>query len=232
VVFGCGPVGLMAAYLAHFRGAQRVISIDRNPERLKIARERCHAETIDVSNTSTNVVQEIFKLVPGGPNRIIDCVGFRFPKSTMEYITQTLKLQTDVTEVIREAIIAIKKGGHLALIGDYFGLTNNFPIGQMMEKALQVRGGQLYCQKYWKQLLQYIDDGSLDATWLISHELKLEQSPNGYKIFSQQNASKVILRTDYGLQYEQEHLNDFKVNPSQTTASVTEPVKQPKPTDL
>ena len=69
VVFGCGPVGLMAAYLAHFRGAKRVISIDRNPDRLHIARERCHAETIDVSNTSTDVVQEIFRLVPGGPNR-------------------------------------------------------------------------------------------------------------------------------------------------------------------
>ena len=61
-----------------------------------------------------------------------------------------------MSEVVREAIIAIRKGGHLALIGDYFGYTNHFPIGQMMEKAIQVRGGQLYAQKYWYTLLDYI----------------------------------------------------------------------------
>ena len=75
-----------------------------------------------------------------------------------------------------------------------------------MEKAITVRGGQLFCQKYWRQLLQYIQDGRIDVRPVFSHRLLLDDAPHGYDIFAHKKdrCTKVMLKTKYGLQLDQQ----------------------------
>jgi len=107
VVWGCGPVGIMAQYIALHRKAQLVIGIDNHPERLELAR-KLGARTINFDEV--DVVEEIRKIIPDGPDCCIDCVGFRFPKSWNQWIQQKLHVATDAIDIVRECIFVCKKG--------------------------------------------------------------------------------------------------------------------------
>jgi len=202
VVWGCGPVGLMAAYLAKFRGANRVISIDNVPHRLQMAAS-FGAETINFDEC--DVKKKIAELIPGGPDCCIDCVGYRFPKTWTHWFLTKVKAETDAIDVVEEMIYVARKCGRLALIGDYFATASNFPIGAFMEKGLSAGGGQLFCQKYWKYLLEQIESGKLDPSFIWSHTMKLDQIAEAYDIFGhyKDNVQKIFLRTEFGESYEQ-----------------------------
>jgi len=194
VVWGCGPVGLMAQMWAKFRGASRVIAVDGVDYRLKVAREKLGSEIIDFREE--DVVAAIQKMLPGGPDVCIDAVGFRFPKSLLHKIERAVKLETDSPQILNEAILACKKGGNISIVGDYFAYANQFPIGPMMEKGLTVRGGQTPVQRYWKELLGYIESGKVDPSFVISHTIDLTNAADAYKIFEahEDNALKIILK--------------------------------------
>lgn len=195
-VWGAGPVGAMAAYLAKKRGADRVLLIDSTHYRLKLVESlNLGIECIDYKEC--NILEEIRRRLPLGPDTCIDCTGFRFPKSIMHKVMRATKLEGDACDVPTEAITACKKGGIVVLIADYFTNTNNFPIGMMMEKALTVRGGQLFCHTYWEHLLSLIQQGELDPSWEVSHDWDFENIGQGYQVFSQQedNALKMVFRT-------------------------------------
>jgi len=115
-----------------------------------------------------------------------------------------LGLETDAVDVVKEMIIAARKGAKLALIGDYFNYTNGFPIGPFMEKGLSMAGGQLWCQKYWRHLLSLISSGDLDMTFLFSHRYHFNDISDAYKTFAHHydNCTKVIVKTDYGVQQD------------------------------
>jgi len=197
-IWGCGPIGLMAAYLAKFRGAKRIICIDNVPYRLEIASEVIGVETINFDEV--DVKKRIAELIPGGPDCCLDCVGFRFPKSWTHWFLSSMKLETDAIDVVEEMIYSARKCGRLALIGDYFAYANKFPIGALMEKGLQIAAGQLFCQKYWKFLLEQIEAGKLDPSFIFTHKMKFEQLPQAYDIFGHQkeNVEKILLRTEFG----------------------------------
>ena len=135
VVWGCGPVGLFAAYASLLRGAARVISIDNVPERLAKA-ALIGSEPLNFDEF--NVTEEIAKRIQGGPSVCIDCVGFRFPKGVLSWLQYKSGLETDSGDIIREMVLAGKKGARLALIGDYFNFTNGFP-SQHHTVALNIR---------------------------------------------------------------------------------------------
>jgi len=191
-VWGCGPVGLMAQAWARFRGASRVIGIDCNPHRLDVAR-RIGSEVIDFSVTG-DVVAALKQLIPGGPDCCIDCVGFRFPKTFTRKLEHTI-LEKDSTDVVNEVIRGVRKGGRVALIGDYFGWGNNYPVGPQMEKGITVRGSQVYVQKYWKQLLRHIEKGEFDPTFVITHKVPLANAAEAYRMFDrhEDNCLKILL---------------------------------------
>ena len=73
-----------------------------------------------------------------------------------------------------------------------------------MEKALTVRGGQVYCQKYWHELLRHIQEGTIDIRPVFSHRLPLDDAPHGYDIFDRKadRCTKVMLKTPLGLQLD------------------------------
>jgi len=196
-VWGCGPVGLLTQMWAKFRGAKRVIAIDDVPYRLDIARNKLGSEVINFGEV--DVLTTLRDIVPGGPDVCIDAVGFRFPKNLAHKLQRALKLETDAPTVLHECIAAVKKCGVVSIVGDYYSKTNQFPIGAVMEKGLTLRSGQVPVQRYWQDLLKFIEEGKVDPTFIISHKMPLDAADKGYKIFDQkeENCVKVILKPSF-----------------------------------
>jgi threonine dehydrogenase-like Zn-dependent dehydrogenase len=185
-VWGCGGVGLMAQRSAYLLGAERVIAIDRFPERLQMAREKVGAETINYAQVDS-VIETLKEMTGGrGPDACIDAVGMEAHGTGIGYtydrVKQLLRLETDRGEALREAIIACRKGGTLSILGVY-GLMDKFPVGVIMNKGLTVRSAQQHGQKYMPRLLQHAARGELDPSFLVTHRFSLEDAPRGYDMF-------------------------------------------------
>ncbi|GAB3248317.1 zinc-dependent alcohol dehydrogenase [Kineococcus gypseus] len=185
-VFGAGAVGLMAAAGAKLMGAERVIVVDRLPERLELARTRVGAETLDYSEVDS--VQEALRESTGGrgPDAVIEAVGMEGHGTGVQEVydraKQALRLETDRATPLREAILACRKGGVVAVLGVY-GLTDKFPMGVALNKGLTIRASQQHGQRYVPRLLQHIADGELDTGFLATHEMPLEDAVRGYEMF-------------------------------------------------
>ena len=197
-VWGCGPVGLFAIQSAIVMGASKVIAIDHYPGRLRLA-EKLGAETIDFRKT--DVREALMEMSGGiGCDAVIDAVGLEAHGFAIDNLIdrakQTIGIGADRTAALKQAILAVRPGGRVSIPGVYGGLTDKFPIGALMEKGLQIRTGQTHVQRYLKPLLEKIEDGTLDTTFLISHRLPLEDAARGYANFKQEQDSwtKVVLK--------------------------------------
>jgi threonine dehydrogenase-like Zn-dependent dehydrogenase len=197
-VWGCGPVGLFAIQSALIMGAGPVIAIDHHPRRLELAR-RLGAATIDFQQT--HVLEALMEMSGGlGPDAVIDAVGMEShgfaPDTILDNIKQTIGVGADSGHALREALMAVRKGGRVSIPGVYGGLIDKFPLGALMEKGLQIRTGQTHVQRYTDDLLRRISDGEIDTTFLISHRLPLEEAPRGYDNFknNQNDWTKVVLK--------------------------------------
>jgi threonine dehydrogenase-like Zn-dependent dehydrogenase len=197
-VWGCGPVGLFAVQSALAMGAAKVIAIDHYPRRLELARSR-GAEVIDFK--TANVREVLLEMSGGiGVDAVIDAVGMEAHGFAIDNLIdrakQTLTYGFDRASALKQALLAVRVGGKVSVPGVYGGFSDKFPLGALMEKGIQLRSGQTHVQKYTRTLLQKIDAGELDTTFLISHRLPLEQAAHGYKCFhdSQDTWTKVVLR--------------------------------------
>lgn len=200
-IWGAGPVGLFAVQCAFVLGAHRVIAIDHHPHRLELAK----AKGAEIINYHDVKVREALAEMTGGigPDAVIDAVGleshgFSFD-NMIDAVKTSTKLGTDRTHVLREVIMACRKGGRVSVPGVYGGVADKFPVGALMEKGLQLKTGQTHVQRYMPMLLDMIGEGKLDTTWLISHRMPLEDAPKGYKMFKEQQneVTKVILKPDW-----------------------------------
>lgn len=144
-VWGCGPVGLSIQRLAKLRGASKVYAIDKDPQRLKIA-ENFGMIPIDVSKYK-DVADYILSIQQHGLDRAIEASGFRSTNSVEHATMRSLGLERDSGDTIAAILKATRKCGNVALIGDFFFTTHDFPVGMLMEKSLTLRGGQLMAQK-------------------------------------------------------------------------------------
>ncbi|WP_433973033.1 zinc-dependent alcohol dehydrogenase [Tunturiibacter lichenicola] len=183
-VWGCGPVGLFAIASAYMLGAEKVIAIDRFPERLKLARG-CGATTIDYSQDKVSIVEALRDLSGGiGPDSCIDCVGIEAHSHSAggiyDKVKQTLKLETDRPFVLRQAIQAIRKGGTLSIPGVYGGVLDKVNFGAAFGKGIHMSMGQTHMHKFLKPLLEHIEQGHIDPSFLISHRIGIEQAPEMY----------------------------------------------------
>lgn len=197
-VWGCGPVGLFSIQSALIMGAERVIAIDHHPHRLELARN-LGAEIIDFSRT---IVGEALMDMTGGigPDAVIDAVGMEAHgfavDNILEVVKQKVGVAADRGHALREAILCVRKGGRVSMPGVYGGFLDKFPLGAVMQKGLQLRTGQTHVQHYGQDLLARILEGGIDTTFLISHRLPLEQGPEGYRNFhdNQNEWTKVVLK--------------------------------------
>jgi len=199
-VWGCGPVGLFAIQSAIVMGASKVIAIDHYPHRLELAKQ-LGAEVIDFRKT--DVREALMEMSGGiGCDAVIDAVGMEahgFAIDNMiDIAKQKVGIGADRASALKQAILAVRPAGRVSIPGVYGGMTDKFPLGALMEKGLQVRTGQTHVQRYIKELLDKIEDGTLDTTFLISHRLPLGDAARGYKNFreNQDTWTKVILKPD------------------------------------
>lgn len=198
-VWGAGPVGQMAIQSAWMLGAERVISIDRVPERLAMSAGAGRAETIDFANQK--VKDRLDEMTNGrGPDRCIDAVGCEaHTHGTLDAVIDTakkaLKLGTDRAHVLRETIMCCRTGGTVSIPGVYVGMIDKFPFGAAMTKGLTIRTGQTHVQRYTEPLLKLIEDGSIDPSFVISHRAPLADAPALYKTFrdKEDGCTKVVL---------------------------------------
>jgi threonine dehydrogenase-like Zn-dependent dehydrogenase len=199
-VWGAGPVGQFAIVSAYLLGAERVIAIDRFPYRLQMAREKAHAETINYEEVAS-VQETLMEMTAGrGPDACIDAVGMEAhghgPMYVYDRAKQAVKLETDRPVALREAIMACKNGGTLSVIGAYGGFIDKFPIGAVMNRSLTIKSGQCHVHRYMRPLLDRIERGEIDPTFIITHRMGLDQAPNGYDIFKnkEDDCVKVVLK--------------------------------------
>ena len=113
---------------------------------------------------------------------------------------QAARLETDRALALREAIMACRNGGTVSIIGVYGGFIDKFPIGSIMNRSLTIRSGQTHVQRYMRPLLERIQQGEIDPTFVITHTLPLEQAAHGYDIFKNKldDCEKVILKPNGG----------------------------------
>jgi threonine dehydrogenase-like Zn-dependent dehydrogenase len=186
-VWGCGGVGLMAMASARILGAEEIIAIDGLPNRLQIAQEKVGAETINFNET--DVPDALREMTGGrGPDSCIDAVGMEAVGPTMltdtyDRVKQTLRLESDRSGVLRQAIVACRKGGTFSIPGVYVGWVDKFPMGALMNKALTIRTGQQYGQKYIPRLLKLTREKKLDPSFLVTHRAGLAGVPKAYETF-------------------------------------------------
>jgi threonine dehydrogenase-like Zn-dependent dehydrogenase len=184
-VWGCGGVGLMAIQSAWILGAERVIAIDRFPERLRLAREHCKAEVLDYSEV--DVPEALMAFTGGrGPDRCIDCVGMEAHDYSAAYLYDKVKQQVLASErivALRQAIECCRKGGTVSVMGVYGSFVDKFPMGAVVNKALTIRSGQQHGQRYVERLFNHIQSGEMDPSPLLTHPMPLEHGPRGYDLF-------------------------------------------------
>ncbi|NJR51214.1 MAG: glutathione-dependent formaldehyde dehydrogenase [Leptolyngbyaceae cyanobacterium CSU_1_3] len=197
-VWGCGPVGQFAIKSAYLLGAERVIAIDRVPERLKMAKEQSGAEVINYEEIDPG---EALKEMTGGrgPDSCIDAVGLEAHGTGLDSLydqaKQSVRLETDRPTALRQILVACGKGGTVSIPGVYGGVIDKLPIGAAFNKGLTLKMGQTHVHNYLRPLLEHIQKGDIDPSYVITHRMKLDDAPKGYEIFKhkKQDCIKIVL---------------------------------------
>ena len=198
-VWGCGPVGQFAIQSAYLLGAEKVIAIDRFPERLRMAREKSKAITLDYEEV--DVASALKELTGGrGPDACIDAVGMEAHgmglMGAYDRVKQALAAETDRPVALRQALMACRNGGVVSIPGVYGGFLDKVPFGSVMNRSLTIKTGQTHVHRYMQPLLERIQRGEIDPTVVITHRLPLEAAPYGYDIFcnKQDDCIKIVLK--------------------------------------
>jgi threonine dehydrogenase-like Zn-dependent dehydrogenase len=198
-VWGAGPVGLLAAVSARLLGAERVVVIDRFPYRLQMAAEHAGADVINYDDTDVNDALE--DLTGGrGPDGCVDAVGLEahhgsLPIQAYDRLKQAVKSETERPHALRQAITSCRSGGTVSVMGVYGGMVDKFPMGAVMNRSLTIKAGQCHVHRYLQPLLERIENGELDPTFIITHRMSLDEAPDGYSTFlaKEDDCVKVVL---------------------------------------
>ena len=199
-VWGCGPVGQFAIQSAYLLGAERVIAIDRFPERLSMAHEESDAVTLNYEDVD---VSEMLDEMTGGrgPDCCIDAVGMEAHHGhgfayAYDRTKQALMSETERPFAFREALMCCRNGGTVSVAGVYGGVADKIPLGSLVNKGLTIKSGQTHVQRYMKPLLQRIERGEIDPSFVVTHRLSLDEAAKGFEIFSkkEEECIKVVLK--------------------------------------
>ncbi|MDI3339903.1 MAG: zinc-dependent alcohol dehydrogenase [Sphaerobacter sp.] len=200
-VWGAGAVGLFAMKSAKLLGAERVIAIDRLPERLRLAREHFGADEVINYEQQRDVVEALKEMTAGrGPDACIDAVGMEADSPGLDDVydraLQAVRVQRERVHVVREAIMACRKGGTVVLLGVYIGLPDKLPLGPAMNKGLTLKMAQQHGQRYARRLLEHVQRGDIDPSLVVTHRVSLEDVPHAYTLFKHKDDGciRVVIR--------------------------------------
>lgn len=199
-VWGAGPVGQFSIRSAWMLGAGRVIAIDNVPERLAMAASDGRTELVNFDDGE--VYDQLMELTGGrGPDRCIDAVGAEAHAggsldAVVDKVKAAVHLGTDRPHVLREAIMCCRKGGTISMPGVYLGYLDKIPMGAFMNKGLTLRTGQTHTHRYLAPLLEKIENGEIDPSFVITHRATLEEGPSLYQRFrdKEDGCIKVVMR--------------------------------------
>ncbi|HEY9679291.1 MAG TPA: zinc-dependent alcohol dehydrogenase [Drouetiella sp.] len=185
-VWGCGPVGQFAIKSALLLGAEKVFAIDRFQERLDLAQK---SGAIPINYEKLDVLEVLKEQTDGyGPDACIDAVGMEAHGSTLDAkvdkVLQAVKLETDRSHALRQAIQVCRNGGVISIPGVYVGILDNFPLGMAFGKGLSFAMGQTHVQTYLDPLLKLIVDGKIDPRFVITNRISLDEVPSAYERFA------------------------------------------------
>jgi threonine dehydrogenase-like Zn-dependent dehydrogenase len=164
--------------------------------------EQGGAETINYEEQQ--VYEALMEMTGGrGPDACIDDVGMEAhaPGLIFAYdrVKQAMMLETDRPHALREAIMCCRNGGVVSVIGVYGGFIDKFPIGSVMQRSLTIKTGQAHVQRYMRPLLEMIENGDIDPSFVITHRMSLDDAPKAYEMFKNKkdNCIKVVLKPDW-----------------------------------
>ncbi|MCS3742228.1 zinc-dependent alcohol dehydrogenase [Rhizobium sp. BK661] len=198
-IWGCGPVGQMAIRSAFILGAERVIAIDTVAERLALA-AASGAITLDFMDE--DIYDKIMELTAGrGADACIDAVGTEADASAswdsrLDRIKVATFMGTDRPHVLRQAIHCCRNFGIVSIVGVYGGFLDKIPMGSAINRGLTFRMAQTPVQHYLPLLMERIQSGEIDPSFIITHRATLEEGPDLYKTFrdKQDGCIKVVLK--------------------------------------
>ncbi|GAA4852510.1 zinc-dependent alcohol dehydrogenase [Paenibacillus vulneris] len=195
IVLGCGPVGLLAQKFCWFKGAKRVIAVDYVDYRLQHAKRTNHVETVNFEQQQ-NVGSYLKEITKGGADVVIDAVGMDGKMSDLEFLASGLKLQGGTMSALVIASQAVRKGGTIQITGVYGGRYNGFPLGDIMQRNVNIRSGQAPVIHYMPYMYELITKGKINAGDIITHVIPLSDAKRGYELFDTKtdNCIKVILK--------------------------------------
>jgi threonine dehydrogenase-like Zn-dependent dehydrogenase len=185
VIFGAGPIGIMAARCAWLFGAGRVIIIDHIEYRLEFAKNYAKCEAYNFRSIEDPVLFLKKTTDWMGPDVVIDAVGAEAAGSAMQTITgRKMLLQAGSATALHWAINSVKKGGVVSIVGVYGPTGNLIPIGNVVNKGLTIRGNQASVKRLLPRLIKHVQDGTLKPKELITHRFPLKEVSDAYRIFS------------------------------------------------
>lgn len=194
-IFGCGPVGVMAMKAAWIKGAGRVIGIDRLGYRLDIARKSGKAEVINFKETDP--VEAIREMTQGrGADVCVDAVGMEADRNMLEKVSNLAHLQAGTISALKTCVSAVRRGGTVSIVGVYGTTYDNFPLGQIFDKMVNLKMGQAPVQRYIDELLSLVRQNKVFLDDIITHKLPLDRAPEAYHLFcnKEDKCMKVILK--------------------------------------
>jgi len=195
IILGCGPVGLLAQKFAWIHGAERVIAVDYIGYRLKHAEKHNGVETVNLEQHG-NTGEYLKEMTGGGADIVIDCVGMDGKMTPMEFVGSGLRLQSGALGGFVIASQAVRKGGMIQVTGVYGGRYNAFPLGDLMNRNINIRTGQAPVIPLMPALYDMVAKGKVDPSDIITHRLPLEEAPHGYEVFDTktEDCIKVVLK--------------------------------------
>ncbi len=196
VIFGAGPIGIMAARCAWLFGAGRVIVIDKLEYRLEFVKNYGPAEVYDYT-TLDDPILFIKKITDWmGADVCIDAVGADASGSKLHTFTgKQAMLQGGSAIALHWAINSVKKGGIVSIVGVYGPTGNLIPIGNVVNKGITIRANQASVKRLLPKLIKHVQDGIIDPKALITHRIPLEEVSDAYRIFNDKldNCIKPVL---------------------------------------
>ncbi|QHL86764.1 alcohol dehydrogenase catalytic domain-containing protein [Nibribacter ruber] len=196
VVFGAGPIGIMAAKCAWLFGAGRVMIIDKIEYRLEFAKNYSQCEAYNYESVGDPVLFIKKATDWMGADVVIDAVGAEATGNAMQTITgRKLLLQAGSATALHWAINSVKKGGIVSIVGVYGPTDNLVPIGNVLNKGLTIRANQASVKRLLPRLIEHVQAGRINPKGLITHRIPLEEVSEAYRMFSQKldNCIKPIL---------------------------------------
>ncbi|KAA8745623.1 MULTISPECIES: zinc-dependent alcohol dehydrogenase [Paenibacillus] len=195
IVLGCGPVGLLAQKFCWLKGAKRVIAVDYVDYRLKHAKRTNNVEIVNFEQDK-NIGNTLKEMTKGGADVVIDAVGMDGKMSDLEFLASGMKLQGGTMSAFIIASQAVRKGGTIQVTGVYGGRYNGFPLGDIMQRNVNIRSGQAPVIHYMPYMYELVTSGKVDPGDIVTHVIPLSEAKRGYEVFDTKtdDCIKVILK--------------------------------------